>query len=205
MLDEDKAALTKQFPELSVRENCNYLAFNSSVSEFRKVLAALKNEFGYTFLANLTAVDWDTPEQRFSVVYVLFNMESCEYVGVNVVCEDSENPEIDSVVDLWPAADWHERETYDMFGIKFNNHPELKRILMWDSYPYHPLRKDFPLAGKPTEFPSDDVRERMGTSVKPAPMAGGPFTAGTCGAMSAREPRAKDQSWNEKKEKPSEK
>jgi hypothetical protein len=58
-----------------------------------------------------------------------------------------------SVVSLWPGANWHERECYDMFGIKFEGHPDLRRILMWDGYPYHPLRKEFPLAGIETELP----------------------------------------------------
>lgn len=203
MLEEQKTELLSRFPDLTERKDCTYLAFNVAESKFKQVLQALRDDFGYSFLSNLTAVDWDSAENRFSVVYILFNMTSSNYVGVNVVCADSENPAIATVSDLWPAADWHEREVYDLFGITFTGHPDMRRILMWDSYPYHPLRKDFPLAGKPTDFPSDDVRERMGTTVLPAPMAGGPFTAGTGCSMHKMEPHAKDQSWNEKKTKPS--
>ena len=58
-----------------------------------------------------------------------------------------------TVTDIWATADWHEREAYDMYGIKFTGHPDLRRILMWDGYPFYPLRKDFPLAGRPSEMP----------------------------------------------------
>src|SRR5439155_209310 len=74
---------------------------------------------------------------------------------------------VDTVSDIWPTADWHEREIYDMMGIRFNNHPDLRRILMWDGYPFFPLRKDFPLEGLPSEMP--DV-----AFTSAAPMEGGP-------------------------------
>ena len=75
---------------------------------------------------------------------------------------------LDTVSDIWPTADWHEREIYDMMGIKFNGHPDLRRILMWDGYPFFPLRKDFPLAGLPSDMP--DV-----AFTKVTPLEGGPF------------------------------
>ena len=89
-----------------------------------------------------------------------------------------------------------------MFGITFENHPNLKRILMWDEYPHYPLRKDFPLAGIETPLPADDVAEVTNASVDPAPMMGGPFVSSTDGTMSDAEPRAKDESWTEDMEKP---
>ncbi len=75
---------------------------------------------------------------------------------------------VDTVSDIWPTANWHEREIYDMMGIKFNGHPDLRRILMWDGYPFFPLRKDFPLEGLPSEMP--DV-----AFTKVTPLEGGPF------------------------------
>jgi NADH-quinone oxidoreductase subunit C len=86
---------------------------------------------------------------------------------------------------VWRTANWHEREIYDMMGIRFRGHPDLRRILMWEGYPYFPLRKDFPLAGKPTDLP--DV-----AFTKQAPQEGGPFVtvAGGKDAMS-REPRVR--------------
>ena len=107
-----------------------------------------------------------------------------------------------SVSKIYPSANWHERETFDMFGIVFTEHPNLKRILMWDEYPYFPLRKEFPLAGIDTPLPAADVAEVTEASVEPAPMMGGPFVSANSGTMSDSEPRAKDESWTEKKEKP---
>jgi NADH-quinone oxidoreductase subunit C len=89
-----------------------------------------------------------------------------------------------------------------MFGIRFDGHPDMRRILMWDEYPHFPLRKDFPLAGIETELPDDEVAAETKEKVRPAPMAGGPFVAPQESHMSQREPRARDESWNEKKPKP---
>jgi NADH-quinone oxidoreductase subunit C len=92
---------------------------------------------------------------------------------------------VDTVSDIWPTANWHEREIYDMMGIKFNGHPDLRRILMWDGYPFFPLRKEFPLEGLPSEMP--DV-----AFTKATPMEGGPFvTAPSTATAKDREPRAR--------------
>jgi NADH-quinone oxidoreductase subunit C len=77
---------------------------------------------------------------------------------------------VDSLVPVYQGADWHEREIFDMMGIGFNDHPDLRRILMWEGYPYYPLRKDFPLAGIPSDMPG----EAFSLS---APLEGGPFVA----------------------------
>ena len=90
-----------------------------------------------------------------------------------------------------------------MFGIKFEGHPDLRRILMWDEYPYFPLRKEFPLAGIDTPLPAADAAEVTEASVEPAPMMGGPFVSSGDGVMSSSEPRALDESWTEESEKPS--
>ena len=102
------------------------------------------------------------------------------------------------------GADWHERETWDLLGVRFEGHADLRRILMWDGYPYHPLRKDFPLVGIETELPDIEVAEVTQAKVKAAPMMGGPFVASSSGEinLTEAEPRAKDESWTEKFEKP---
>ena len=112
-------------------------------------------------------------------------------------CPDNVTPTLPSLTSVYAAADWHERETYDLMGIRYEGHPNLKRILMRDAYPYHPLRKDFPLAGIETPLPSEDVAERTNTHVIAAPMMGGPFVSSGDGKMSQTEPSALDESWNE--------
>ena len=96
-----------------------------------------------------------------------------------------DDPTVDTISDIWPTADWHEREIYDMMGLRFNGHPDLRRILMWDGYPYFPLSKEFPLEGKPSEMPD------VGFTAS-APMEGGPFvTQPSTAAAKDREPRAR--------------
>ena len=125
-----------------------------------------------------------------------------DYLRIASDCPNDLEPEIPSLSAIFPGADWHEREVFDMFGIRFTNHPNLKRILMWDAYPHFPLRKDFPLAGLETELPAADVAEDTGASVIAAPMMGGPFVAPAEGHVSESEPRGKDQTWTEERGKP---
>jgi NADH-quinone oxidoreductase subunit C len=154
----------------------------------------------YAMLCDITAVDHgaDAP-QRFEVVYHFHDLSSQAYLRVGVFCADNTTPSLPSLVGLYPAADWHERETYDLLGIKFEGHPNLTRIMMWEGYPYHPLRKDFPLAGLPTELPDADVAEITGASVETVAMAGGPFTASPGATAAEREPIGHDQSWRDKR------
>jgi NADH-quinone oxidoreductase subunit C len=96
-----------------------------------------------------------------------------------------ETAELPSVTSVWRGADWHEREIYDMMGIRFSGHPDLRRILMWEGYPYFPLRKDFPVAGKPSDMPEVAFTQA-------APQEGGPFVTAPGGLdAAAREPRAR--------------
>ena len=121
----------------------------------REALAALKDD-GYRLLVFLTCVDHlaDSSREwpgRYEVVYQLRDMEKMRELRVRTFI-DGDPPEIDSVHDLFPPADWDERETYDLFGIRFNGHPELTRILMPDDWVGHPLRRDYPVGGEPVEF-----------------------------------------------------
>ncbi len=114
------------------------------------VLAHLKTEQGFDMLAEVTAVDYleyEGATERFGVVYVLVNAST----GERVIVKTHVNPpdlELPSVYPLWRGADWMEREVYDMFGIRFTGHPDLRRILMPDEFTAFPLRKDYPRKGR---------------------------------------------------------
>ena len=149
----------------------------------------LKKECGFDMLTDLSGVDNYGEDPRYEVDYLLYSLAERCHLRLKVrVSED--DMIVDSVTSVWRGADWHEREAFDMFGIRFRGHPNLKRILMWEGYPHHPLRKDFPLAGLPADLPATAQNAGM---VQPAPMEGGPFVAGI-GMVGAprREPRAND-------------
>ena len=105
---------------------------------------ALRDEpdFQLNFLTDLTAVDWLDRKPRFDVVYQLNSLTLAHRIRVKIGVEGAE-PWVHSVVGVWGAADWLERECFDMFGIVFKGHPDLRRILMYDSFEGHPLRKDY--------------------------------------------------------------
>ena len=130
-------------------------------------------ELGYNLLLDITSVDYFGDEPRFEVVYefcALGGQRDQEHLRLKIkVSED--DPTVDSIVSVYQGADWHEREIFDMMGLKFNGHPDLRRILMWDGYPYYPLKKDFPLEGLPSDMPGEEGFSRV------APLEGGPFVA----------------------------
>lgn len=166
-----------------------------SINEFRKettvvvelssLHAALKqcrDGFGYDMLLDVSSIDHFGADPRFEVVYELATLNDSKHLRIKTaVAEDEEVP---TATDIWAGADWHEREVWDMMGIRFSGHPDLRRILMWEGYPYFPLRKDFPLAGRPTDMP--DV-----ASTGVAPLEGGPFVTSPGETdIARREPRA---------------
>ena len=151
--------------------------------ELRKVLEFCHGELGMEFLLDVSSVDNMGSDPRFEMVYELATLDDSIHLRIKSAIADGE--EVPTVSDIWATADWHEREVYDMMGIVFSDHPDLRRILMWEGYAYHPLRKEFPLAGKPSEMP--DV-----ASTGVAPLEGGPFvtSAGADSRVKA-EPRAR--------------
>jgi NADH-quinone oxidoreductase subunit C len=198
------ASLQAKFPQISPRASADHPAVNVPAADAVALLTSLRDEFGFDMLIDVTAIDWaEGASPRFTVVWHLLATARGEYLRVAADCPSDAEPAMPTVTGLWAAADWHERETYDLLGIRFTGHPDLRRILMWDGYPYHPLRKEFPLAGIETELPDLEVAEETKAKVKPAPMMGGPFVA-SAGEMNLTEaePRAKDESWNERSEKP---
>ncbi len=196
------AALQEQFPAATARPSADHPACNVPAAGAIAALQFLRDSHGYDFLVDLTAVDWSAEQSpRFTVVWHLYSSTKHAYVRVAAGCADDKEPAMPTATGLWPAADWHERECFDMFGINFTGHPDLRRILMWDGYPYFPLRREFPLAGLPAELPDLQVAAETGTRLISAPMAGGPFVATPGEPMSEAEPRAKDEAWSEQRPK----
>jgi len=144
-----------------------------------------KRELGFNYLVDISSVDNYGEDPRWTVVYHLRDIVNVVEISIKTDLNE-EKSDIPSVLPVWRTANWHEREIYDMMGIRFRGHPDLRRILMWEGYPYFPLRKDFPLAGKPSDLPGIAF-------TKPAPLEGGPFVtvAGGKDAIS-REPRIRN-------------
>jgi NADH-quinone oxidoreductase subunit C len=116
----------------------------------RAVLAWLRDR-GYAFLASVHGVDYYPHEPRLGVIYELLDMQQVDRITVKLRVP-SERPEVESVTADWPTADHQEREAYDMFGVIFRGHPDLRRILMPEDYEGHPQRRDFPIGGEPVIF-----------------------------------------------------
>ena len=157
----------------------------ADASRITEVCEFAKHELDFDYLIDISTLDHYGEDPRFSVVYELYGIGHRQHLRLKTQVSE-EQGEVPSVCKVWRTAEWHEREAYDMMGVKFADHPNLKRILMWEGYPYFPLRKDFPLEGKPTEVPGVAF-----TNV--APMAGGPFVTVAGGKdSSAREPRRRN-------------
>ena len=148
------------------------------------VCAFARETLGFDYLVDISSVDNYGDDPRFTLVYELYSYTHRTHLRLktDVSEETSEAPTVSGV---WKTADWHEREIYDMMGVRFRGHPDLRRILMWEGYPHFPLRKDFPLAGKPTDVPEVAFS-------RSAPLEGGPFVTVPGGKDTlAREPRVR--------------
>jgi NADH-quinone oxidoreductase subunit C len=152
--------------------------------DLREVAKFCRDDLSFDYLLDITSVDNSGQEPRFEIVYELYSLTLAVHLRIKLSVSESVGA-VDTISDIWPTADWHEREIYDMMGIKFNGHPDLRRILMWEGYPFFPLRKEFPLEGLPSDMP--DVAFSQS-----APMEGGPFvTVPTTATTKDREPRAR--------------
>ena len=150
-----------------------------------EIMTFCNKDLGFDYLVDLTAVDNLGTNPRYEVVYELYSYSDSCHLRIKVGVDESER-EVSSVVDLWPTANWHEREAFDMIGVTFSGHPDMRRILMWEGYPYYPLRKDFPLAGKTSDMPDVAFSE-------PVPLEGGPFvTSPSSATTDKREPRSRE-------------
>jgi NADH-quinone oxidoreductase subunit C len=106
----------------------------------------------FELVIDVLGVDMSRPENRFEVVYVLYSIAGKRHLRLKVMVDEGDLV-VPSVTGVWPGANWHERETFDMFGIRFEGHPDLRRLYMPEEFEYYPLRKDFPLLGIPDSLP----------------------------------------------------
>lgn len=136
---ERLAKLVEIFPKATFDAEAQEPALIVMATDFPAVLRALKEKEGFDRLGNLTAVDW---KDHIEMVYHLYNMEENVKLEVKAAL-DAAAPVIESATSLYPGAEFEEREVYDLMGVEFLGHPDLRRILMPDNYPAHPLRKDF--------------------------------------------------------------
>ncbi len=128
-------------------------------AHIRSVLARLRGQ-GFSFLASVHGVDYYPHEPRLGVHYELLDMAKVDRITIKLRV-GTDAPEVDSVMADWPTADHQEREIYDMFGVVFRGHPDLRRILMPEDYEGHPQRRDFPVGGEPVAFTCNE-REALG-------------------------------------------
>jgi NADH-quinone oxidoreductase subunit C len=137
-LTDYRDELTIKFDKKFVVEVCSFLKSDS--------------ELEFIWCSDVTAIDWATRKNRFTVVYNIFSMKHNFRLRLKADVDESDCS-IDTVTSIWKSANWQEREAYDMYGIKFNNHPDLRRMYMPEEFEYYPLRKDFPLMGIPGSLP----------------------------------------------------
>ena len=156
----------------------------SDVDRIAEVCGFAKTDLRFDYLVDITSIDNYGDDPRFTLVYHLYSYGLRRHLRLKVDV-GQEKGEAPTVTSVWRTADWHEREIFDMMGIRFRGHPDLRRILMWEGYPHYPLRKDFPLAGRPTQVPEVAF-------TNPAPLAGGPFVTIAGGKDTiSREPRVR--------------
>jgi NADH-quinone oxidoreductase subunit C len=149
-----------------------------------EVCGFAKKDLGFDYLVDITSVDNYGDDPRFTLVYELYGYGHRCHLRLKTSVSE-EKSEVPTITEVWRTANWHEREIYDMMGVRFPGHPDLRRILMWEGYPYFPLRKDFPLSGKPSEMPEVAF-------TRTAPLEGGPFVTIAGGKdRVARDPRVR--------------
>ncbi len=194
----DRKKISSAMPYLKAREAADGMeSYDCPPDKLLETAEVLKDDYEFQTLDDIAAIDMgpDRPSGgRFGAVYHFYSHTRKLYLRLCAMCADNEEPKLPSLTGLYLSADWAEREAYDLMGIVFEGHPHLARILMWDGYPYHPLRKDFPLAGLPAPLPDSFDGNYEATEVKPAPMEGGPFKAPQGDSFAeGREPRSRAQ------------
>jgi len=147
-------ALREKFPDAilevtALRDLKSELTIRVKKDRILDICTCLKKEFKFNFLSDLCGVHYPDRDEKFEVVYHLFSIETKERVRLKAGLREGEK--VKSVTSVWGTADWHEREAFDLLGIGFEGHPNLKRILLPDDWEGHPLRKDYPYMSKDLE------------------------------------------------------
>ena len=154
---EDLKKITKLS---SIKDKDIFYEASFNYENILKLFKELKNNelLNFDQLIDITAIDYPSREKRFELVYILLSMKKNKRIILKTAI--NENDSIDSITQIFKTSDWYERECYDLFGIKFNNHPDLRRIMTDYNFEGHPLRKDFPLTGH-TEVRYNDLEKKV--------------------------------------------
>ncbi|MDY6069336.1 MAG: NADH-quinone oxidoreductase subunit C [Opitutales bacterium] len=189
MKTEDVLAAMPDLIEYTAQDGIkSFICPSEKLAEYAQ---KLRDSFSFETLSDLASLDngANLTENRFSVVCVFLSHANKEYLRLK---STSSNGKFPSLTGVYKSANWQEREAFDLMGIVFEGHPNLKRILMWDAYPWHPLQKDFPLAGKEAPLPESFEGNETATTITPAPWVGGPFHSNSGEKFTAdREPRSR--------------
>jgi NADH-quinone oxidoreductase subunit C len=150
LIDRIKEKFTPQngFEGVSFTEITGNIVIEVPKEKILDIAILLRDEFNFEQLKDIVSVDRFMKNERFECIYNLYSL-TYKYRMFMRVKLDSKNPEVESLYPVWKSANWAEREAYDMMGIKFVNHPDLRRMYMMEEYEYYPLRKDYPLMGLP--------------------------------------------------------
>lgn len=141
---------------VDVRSEFSHPLLTIQKSRLHETCSMLKEQHHFIYLADLFGTDRFTAEDRFEVIYHLLCLRDRQRLFVKVLVDEQE-PVLPTVTDLWKSANWNEREVYDMFGIRFSGHPDLRRMFMPEDFAYYPLRKEFPLLGVPGSLQLPDT------------------------------------------------
>lgn len=139
------------------RDDLCFTIKKDQVTAFAKFLKE-DSDLEFVTCKDVTAIDWAARQRRFTVVYHVYSFKLNFTLRIKANIDD-DLPAIETVSRIWPSANWYERETYDMYGIKFLNHPDLRRMYMPEGFEYYPLRKEFPVLGIPGSLPLPNKAE----------------------------------------------